>query len=164
MHSRECRRAASSDARCKAAVRLQATWHALDGVPMQPNCIRTTLPAARPLRPRGRTRAAVYRHATSPAGRIRASHSLPRHRVIPAVPFCHLTFSADRPVLRRYERVKVPGETLGGKLRQKRWERRLEQAEVAQILGVSTTTYRNWEVNRRTPRQSIAAVRNWLDS
>lgn len=35
------------------------------------------------------------------------------YTVTPAVPFCHLSFSASRPVERRYERVKVPAGTLG---------------------------------------------------
>lgn len=64
--------------------------------------------------------------------------------VIPAVPFCHLTFLVDRPVLRRYERTKVPDDTLGVAFRNKRWVRGLEQREAAAEIGTTLATYRNW--------------------
>jgi DNA-binding transcriptional regulator YiaG len=67
------------------------------------------------------------------------------------VPFCHLTFSAVRPVLRRFERVKVPDGTLGAALRERRWGRALEQNEAAGEIGTTLATYRNWEVNRSVP-------------
>jgi transcriptional regulator with XRE-family HTH domain len=69
----------------------------------------------------------------------------------PAVPFCHLSFSASRPVERRYERAKVPAGTLGAAFRERRWSRGLEQWQAAKEIGVSTATYRNWEVNRNLP-------------
>jgi|ERR1051326_1059477 transcriptional regulator with XRE-family HTH domain len=80
---------------------------------------------------------------------------------IPAVPFCHLTFSAGRPILRRYERTKVPEETLGAAFRARRWSRGLGQREAAEEIGVSVDTYCNWEVNRREPdlRNIPAAIR-----
>jgi len=67
------------------------------------------------------------------------------------VPFCHLTFSAPRPALRRYERTKVPAGTLGAAFRERRWSRRLEQWQTAAEIGVSVATYRGWEVNRAAP-------------
>jgi DNA-binding transcriptional regulator YiaG len=67
------------------------------------------------------------------------------------VPFCHLRFSASRPVERRYERAKVPAGTLGAAFRERRWSRCLEQWQAAKEIGVSTATYRNWEVNRSVP-------------
>lgn len=67
------------------------------------------------------------------------------------MPFCHLAFSAPRPALRRYERTKVPAGTLGAAFRERRWSRRLEQWQAAAEIGVSTATYRNWEVNRSVP-------------
>jgi transcriptional regulator with XRE-family HTH domain len=67
------------------------------------------------------------------------------------VPFCHLTFSAVRPPLLGNERVKVPEGTLGGAFRAQRRTLGLEQREVAEKLGVSSSTYRSWEVNRSKP-------------
>ena len=67
------------------------------------------------------------------------------------MPFCHLTFSAVRPPFHRNERVKVPEGTLGAALRERRWTLGLEQCEVAEKLGVSSATYRSWEVNRSSP-------------
>jgi transcriptional regulator with XRE-family HTH domain len=77
------------------------------------------------------------------------------------VPFCHLTFSAARPVLRRYERTKVPEGTLGAAFRERRWSRGLEQWQAAEQIGISVATYRNWEVNRSEPdlRHIPAAIR-----
>lgn len=67
------------------------------------------------------------------------------------MPFCHLRFSAARGPERRYERIKVADETLGGALRNLRWEKKLEQADVASNLQVSKDTYRHWETNKRLP-------------
>jgi DNA-binding transcriptional regulator YiaG len=67
------------------------------------------------------------------------------------VPFCHLSFSATRPAIRRYERVKVPAGTLGAAFRERRWSRHLEQWQAAHEIGVSVDTYRAWETNRRRP-------------
>ena len=80
-----------------------------------------------------------------------ASRSSPNRYVTPAVPFCHLTFSVLRPLLHRYERVKVPEGTLGAAFRARRRTLGLEQREVAGKLGVSSGTYRSWEVNRSKP-------------
>jgi len=77
------------------------------------------------------------------------------------VPFCHLTFSASRPIERRYERVKILNSTLGGALRQKRWQHRLEQNDVARILGVSKdlTAY-----GRRIGGGQVAVTSHWFRS
>lgn len=79
---------------------------------------------------------------------------------MPAVPFCHLTFSADRPRYQHFERRDVASGTLGAQLRARRHVLRLEQQETAGQLGVSTATYRNWEMNRRAPdlRHTPAAI------
>lgn len=80
---------------------------------------------------------------------------------IPAVPFCHLAFLVDRPVVPRYERAKVAEGTLGAAFRDRRWSLRLEQRETAAQLGVTVATYRNWEMNRSEPdlRHIPAAIR-----
>lgn len=67
------------------------------------------------------------------------------------MPFCHLTFTASRPVERRYERAKVPAGTLGAAFRERRWRRGLDQREAAKEIGVSIKTYCGWETNRTTP-------------
>ncbi len=84
---------------------------------------------------------------------------------IPAVPFCHLTFLAVRPPIRRYERVNVHEGTLGDRLRQRRWRAKLEQADVARMFGVSKDFYRNWEMNRRSPSKRYEnSLLDWLNS
>ena len=45
----------------------------------------------------------------------------------------------------------MPEGTLGDRLRQRRWNRGLEQRDAAAEIGVSVATYRNWEVNRFIP-------------
>jgi DNA-binding transcriptional regulator YiaG len=83
----------------------------------------------------------------------------------PAVPFCHLTFLVDRPVERRFERIRVPRGTLGDQLRQRRWQARLKQSDVAKLFLVTRETYRNWEMNRNAPSgQHIVVVNTWLGS
>jgi transcriptional regulator with XRE-family HTH domain len=67
------------------------------------------------------------------------------------VPFCHLRFSASRPVERRYERAKIPAGTLGAAFRERRWSHGLQQWEAAKEIGVGVAAYRNWEVNRSVP-------------
>ena len=67
------------------------------------------------------------------------------------MPFCHLTFSTVRPILRRYERTKVPEGTLGAAFRAQRWSRFLDQKQAAEEIGVTVATYCNWEVNRAEP-------------
>ena len=79
------------------------------------------------------------------------------------MPFCHLQFSAPRPPIRRYERAKVPAGTFGAYLRERRWSLKLEQADVAAIVGVTIDTYRNWEMNRRAPAsRHKAKLTEWL--
>jgi transcriptional regulator with XRE-family HTH domain len=77
------------------------------------------------------------------------------------VPFCHLTFSGGRPVLRRYERTKVPEKTLGAAFRTRRWSRGLDQKQAATEIGISVKTYAGWETNSREPdlRSIPAAIR-----
>lgn len=81
--------------------------------------------------------------------------------LIPAVPFCHLTFLAVRPSTRRYERTEVREGTLGAAFRARRWSRGLDQKAAAKEIGVTHATYCNWEVNRTEPdlRHMPAAIR-----
>ncbi|HEX7157676.1 MAG TPA: helix-turn-helix transcriptional regulator, partial [Edaphobacter sp.] len=67
------------------------------------------------------------------------------------MPFCHLAFSAARPPERRYERAKVPANTLGAAFRECRWARGLAQREAAKDIGISVKTYCGWETNRTMP-------------
>jgi transcriptional regulator with XRE-family HTH domain len=67
------------------------------------------------------------------------------------VPFCHLRFSAVRPVERRYERAQIPAATLGAAFRERRWSRALDQRAAADEIGISVATYRGWETNRTRP-------------
>jgi len=76
----------------------------------------------------------------------------------PAVPFCHLAFSAPRPAIRRYERIRVPEGTLGAAFRERRWSRGLEQWEAAEEIGVSVATYRN---RNRLIRASRGPRKRW---
>ncbi len=64
-----------------------------------------------------------------------------------AWPICHLTLKAGRP-------KSYPKElnTLGDHLKKKRLDLGLLRKEVAHIIGVNTTTVRNWETNRFAPK------------
>ncbi len=64
-----------------------------------------------------------------------------------ALPICHWTLKADRP-------KPYPKElnTLGDHLKKKRLDLGLFRKEVAQSIGVNTTTIRNWETNRFAPK------------
>jgi len=71
------------------------------------------------------------------------------HRnAIAAVPFCHLTFLAVRPVRCHRERAEVETGTLGAAFGARRAE---SSREAASWIGVSVATYRGWEVNRSVP-------------
>ena len=79
------------------------------------------------------------------------------------MPFCHLTFSADRPVRCHRERAHVEAGTLGAQFRARRAELGIGQAEAAVRIGVSAATYRGWEVNRREPTvRSLPGAINFL--
>ncbi len=63
------------------------------------------------------------------------------------MPICQITLKADRA-------KPYPKElnTLGDHLKKKRLDLGLFRKEVAQLVGVNTTTIRNWEINRFTPK------------
>jgi DNA-binding XRE family transcriptional regulator len=69
------------------------------------------------------------------------------HNLTLALPRCHLTLKADRP-------KPYPKElnTLGDHLKKKRLDLGLFRKDVAKIIGVNTTTIRNWEINRFAPK------------
>jgi len=46
---------------------------------------------------------------------------------------------------------RLPAGTLGATFRERRWSRGLEQLQAAKEIGVSTATYRSWEVNHSVP-------------
>lgn len=62
---------------------------------------------------------------------------------IPALPFCHVHLRAQKPLSPAY-----PSElrTLGDHLRKRRLDLGLLQREVAEQIGVDTTTITNWEL------------------
>jgi transcriptional regulator with XRE-family HTH domain len=79
------------------------------------------------------------------------------------VPFCHLTFLTARPVLRPYERTKVPAGTLGATFRECRWSRGLDQMDAAAEVGVSVAAYCGWENNLQQPDlRNIPAANRFL--
>src|SRR5579872_2299780 len=73
-----------------------------------------------------------------------ASCSSPRPTRIPALPFCHSTFSSPRPKSLNYPNAL---NTLGDHLRKRRLDLGLLQKQVAAEIGVNTLTVCNWESN-----------------
>ena len=67
---------------------------------------------------------------------------------IPALPFCHIKLTAQKhSYLPKIEELI----TLGDHLKKRRFEFRLQQKDVAKLLGVDTQTVYNWEKNRSSP-------------
>lgn len=67
---------------------------------------------------------------------------------IPALPFCHVTLKAPKPLLKPYP---IRLDSLGDHIRKKRLDLKLQQKDVAQLIGVNETTIYNWENNRTAP-------------
>lgn len=67
---------------------------------------------------------------------------------IPALPFCHVTLTC-----RKQSSFQNPEEliTLGDHLKKRRFELKLQQKDVANLIRVSKATVYNWEKNRSTP-------------
>ena len=65
-----------------------------------------------------------------------------------ALPCCHVTLNASRPVDRSYP-AKL--KTIGDHLRKRRLDFELLQKEVAKQIGVTTCTIQYWETNRVSP-------------
>ncbi len=69
-----------------------------------------------------------------------------QHIIRVALPFCHITLSAQKP-------TKLPRilNTIGDHIKKRRLELGLYQAQVAEMIGVDECTVTNWEKNRTTP-------------
>jgi len=65
-----------------------------------------------------------------------------------ALPFCHITLKAQKPLIPQYP---TEIKTLGDHLRKRRLDLKLFQREAAEIIGVSKSGYENWETNRLNP-------------
>jgi DNA-binding transcriptional regulator YiaG len=61
------------------------------------------------------------------------------------LPFCKLTLTAPKPLLSKAYPEYL--QTIGDHLRRKRLDLKLYQKDVAQILGLDTTSIWNWENN-----------------
>jgi transcriptional regulator with XRE-family HTH domain len=70
------------------------------------------------------------------------------HRDTPALPFCGLRLSAEKPLPKAYP---CPLCTIGDHIRKRRLDLGLLQKEAAKQLGVSKATIMNWERNHRAP-------------
>ena len=64
------------------------------------------------------------------------------------LPFCHLTLKAKKPFPQGYPQIL---KTLGDHLRKRRLDLKLQQKDVARIIGVDETTIYYWENNRVEP-------------
>ncbi|KAA3630601.1 MAG: XRE family transcriptional regulator [Bacteroidetes bacterium] len=83
------------------------------------------------------------------------------HRDKVALHSCYFCFKSKRPVNPAY-----PEElnTLGDHLRKVRLDRNLSQPDVAKLLGVTTDTVTNWELNRNQPRAKfVNKIISFLD-
>jgi DNA-binding transcriptional regulator YiaG len=67
---------------------------------------------------------------------------------IPALPFCHLTLTGQRPTPPAYPKEL---NTLGGWIRKTRIDQNLTQSQVGQIIGVSECCITNWELGHAKP-------------
>ncbi len=56
---------------------------------------------------------------------------------------------------------EVPEWTLGDRLRKAREHRHLQQAEMAELLGVAQTALSKWEADQRRPRDLLDIVEKW---
>lgn len=65
-----------------------------------------------------------------------------------ALPFYHLAISIKKS---HFHNPLPPPETIGDHIRHVRIKKKLYQREVAQIIGVKTSTLENWERNRTKP-------------
>jgi transcriptional regulator with XRE-family HTH domain len=72
--------------------------------------------------------------------------SLPSLTLIPALPFCKITLTAQKPT-----NILQNPKTWGERIKKRRLELRLLQAQVAEIIGVTESTITNWEKHRSEP-------------
>jgi DNA-binding XRE family transcriptional regulator len=81
---------------------------------------------------------------------------------IPALPFCNVSLKAAKPLPPAYPKVLY---TLGDHIRKKRLDLKLQQKEVADIIGVEEATIYNWENNRSSPAiRYLPKIREFLGS
>lgn len=79
---------------------------------------------------------------------------------IPALPFCHISLKGPKPLPPAYPKVLY---TLGDHIRKKRLDLKLQQKEVAQLIGVDEVSIYNWEKNRTSPHiQHIPKIIKFL--
>ena len=79
---------------------------------------------------------------------------------IPALPFCHVSLTASRPLSTGYPQEL---KTLGDHLRKRRLDLGLPQSNVARLLGVDPESVSNWERGYCSPRlQFIPRVIEFL--
>jgi transcriptional regulator with XRE-family HTH domain len=77
-----------------------------------------------------------------------------------ALPFCSLVLKGQRPKSKHYPKQI---NTLGNHIRSKRLDLGLLQKEVAEKIGVDTTTIYNWERQRTEPEiRFIARITEFL--
>jgi transcriptional regulator with XRE-family HTH domain len=80
---------------------------------------------------------------------------------IPALPFCHLRLSTQKPKSSVYPKEL---KTLGDHIRRRRLDLGLLQRQVAQLISVDVMTICNWERNESKPQiQFIPAIIKFLD-
>jgi DNA-binding XRE family transcriptional regulator len=85
----------------------------------------------------------------------------PFHKDIPALPFTRLQLSAIKPT--RYP-FRTNPKTLGDQLRNRRLALGLRQGDVAESLGVTRDTIRNWEADRVPPAKRYSdKIRRFLN-
>ena len=76
------------------------------------------------------------------------------------MPFCHLALKASKPKPPEYPKEL---KTLGGHIRKRRLDLGLFQRQVADQIGVDTTTIWNWECHKSSPRvHDIPAIIQFL--
>lgn len=71
-----------------------------------------------------------------------------QRRAIPALPFCQLTLRATKP---RSSAYPASLSSIGDQVRTRRLDLGLRQRDVADQIGVATSTVTNWEKGRTTP-------------
>jgi transcriptional regulator with XRE-family HTH domain len=76
------------------------------------------------------------------------NHRLKSHRDTPALPFCHFTLKAQKPVQKGYP---LEPKTVGDHIKKKRLDLGLLQKDVARQIGVKTACLTPWERNLVKP-------------
>jgi DNA-binding XRE family transcriptional regulator len=71
---------------------------------------------------------------------------------IPALPFCHISLKAPRPLTPGYPQTPV---TIGEHLKKRRLDLKLFQKNVARIIGVDETSIWNWENGQSRPASRL---------